>query len=387
MIFVCLIEVCVGIIPVTVLNNVTYKAKISLNRSTLEAEFSSYDDMIKQIQSKWSVLKLTAFKLVISTTAKSDENNDLFDDDSMSNILNSTLAAGNVKNNIKVVLLSRGFSHYCTHKDDVSELFPGYSLNLRDEDFPPDQTVADSIYATEANSVQSEIARRAIVINDFADTCEYTMREFISPVLIGAVIVALSKLPSLRMVCEKRIVGRFAQGPVDYVLFLDSLFILLGEAKLNDMNGGAKQNYVQQRASQDSQAYKMIHSNELGAKRKADYLQALKVVQTINTAGVVSSGRLYQFSKCHFDDAAGQTDIRHSKVYELTLRTTCEAERIGQLCQIEKILRIIVGIILSQYILSQRNGIMQVQNDIDEQIASESLDRLLAGSHSDDDEL
>ncbi len=55
-------------------------------------------------------------------------------------------------------------------------------------------------------------------------TNEYTMREFIGPVLVGAlrlVQIFLKKtgnIGRLSLICEKIIVGLHAHGPVDYVV-------------------------------------------------------------------------------------------------------------------------------------------------------------------------
>ena len=376
-----------------------YTAKVTFNTLKLEGvQFSTYDELLIHLQTKWKVLQLSAFKLVCVATAGFTAQ-EIFDDDSMRGALESN-TTGTVKN-LKVVVLTHGFSHFCKNKAD--DVLPGHAEKRSDEDFQPDQTVDSAVYDAEAKAVQLEIKRRAIVINNAS---VYSMKEFISPVLIGAVTIAITKLPALRMMCEKRVVGINAQGSVDYILFLGLLFILVGEAKLNDIRGGARQNYVQQRACQDSQANKMIPSRMLGLKRKAAFSDAIKVVQTMDTAGIVSTARLYQFSKCHFNDATNECSIRHSKEYELILSTSNDVERAAQLKQLKTILRIIVDMIFKQNEMINNGADARhdmttaaavdltsdvpdvMQNDRDEMVASQLLDELEAvqGSNSVDED-
>lgn len=120
------------------------------------------------------------------------------------------------------------------------------------------------------------------------------MREFISPVLISAVICAASaKLNNLSMVCEKAVVGKKAHGPVDYVIYAGMMCLLLGEAKLNDMTSGLYQNYMQQLASMESIANSMIATSAAGVKRDRAYGTAIKAARLVGSTGVVSTGRLY----------------------------------------------------------------------------------------------
>lgn len=139
-----------------------------------------------------------------------------------------------------------GFSSYAEpkRKADVLE-----RLNVRMNDVTLEAFIrgmimppkVENAIEDQVNLIQQELLRRSGKISLSSHVTEYTKREFISPVLVGC----LHLLKDVTMVCEKKIIGTFGNGPVDYVLMYKSLHILLTEAKKGDIEGGVMQNLVQ----------------------------------------------------------------------------------------------------------------------------------------------
>jgi hypothetical protein len=114
------------------------------------------------------------------------------------------------------------------------------------------------------------------------------MREFISPVLVGGILLGGG---GLKLVSEKRIQGGWGSGPVDYVAVYKHFDIILTEAKKEDVVGGIRQNIAQQVAGREHFARTTVLSESGGAtdlKRKYDDI--LSDIEDVPSCGIVTTG-------------------------------------------------------------------------------------------------
>jgi hypothetical protein len=88
--------------------------------------------------------------------------------------------------------------------------------------------------------------------------CEYTRREFISPILVLAATKAGVKLS-----CEEVIEGTRAKGPVDWMAHYNDHGICITEGKRDDIAGGMWQNIAQLTALGEKRGTKRTHEVDL----------------------------------------------------------------------------------------------------------------------------
>lgn len=187
----------------------------------------------------------------------------------------------------------------------------------------PEKIISSADVKLETKEVVRDIMRRAETINRRIAS-EYTMREFISPVLIGAIKLMLKYLrdrqlnTTLSLVCEKQLIGRRAHGPVDYVLVYDILDIILTEAKKQDIKQGTIQNLLQQRASLDFLCNTLVDFSLTGRKRKEKFEEMFHDLASVPTCGIVSTGEKWVFTVCE-RLPEGKTQVRQSKEITLNL--------------------------------------------------------------------
>lgn len=187
----------------------------------------------------------------------------------------------------------------------------------------PENIVSSADVKLESKEVARGIMRRAEVINRKIAS-EYSMREFISPVLIGVTKLILKYLKghqmstSLSLQCEKQLIGRLAHGPADFVLTYDFLDIISTEAKEQDMKEGIIQNLLQQRASLEFLSNTILDGALTGRKRKERFDEIFNDVASVPTCGIVSTGEKWLFTVCdRLPD--GKTRVTQSKEISLKL--------------------------------------------------------------------
>ena len=154
------------------------------------------------------------------------------------------------------------------------------------------------------------------------------MREFISPILVGA-IVLLGNL-NVKMTAEKNIIGKLANGPVDYDIMYSSFHICIAEAKKVDIAHGIAQNIAQIVASRD------VFISQESKKRK--YEDDFSDTKEIPSAGIISTGDEWIFSKYAYEN--GQWNLYLSKSYFITLELDIHMKT-----QIKDLLQVLVGIL------------------------------------------
>lgn len=207
---------------------------------------------MKSVENEWSIFKVSEYKLVFEPAKNTKK--------SAQHVAVNNFKIVDSNNKTLVILkLSKGFSMF-TDEDEVLDyincLFHHYSQIsslVDDPDFAniPTNITSNDELAAMAVSVRKELDLRKQVIEIHGAT-EYSMCEFISPLLIGSVNLMVDYLKAqqtsnekLSLSCEKQIVGNVYQGPVDYVVVFDCLDIVLTEAKKDmDLKKGVLQNLL-----------------------------------------------------------------------------------------------------------------------------------------------
>lgn len=323
---------------------------IHLHRFKSAVSFQTYNDLEREIEmnEKWQKsLRYTDFEI------KFMDGNKLkpFPPDLIG------VPMDDVK--IIVVILCSGFSKQAEKSDialnsiGVTQFKSISNIPTRPELFP-ECNVPDEILLSETQKVLTNLQDRSYVINRKLAS-EYTMREFISPVLIGVlkVIIMYDEVRfgdgKLSMVCEKRIIGKRAHGPVDYSFLFDCLDLVLTEAKRENLDFGIVQNLLQQRACQEFLANTLINYDFIQEERKRKFAEAFADVARTNTCGITSTGAKWVFSqtKCMYNEITNTmvTDVFISETIEIDLAAVNE----------EKLKRLISRIV--HLVLSQADGV------------------------------
>jgi hypothetical protein len=200
------------------------------NFNPYKCYFTDFNDLVCILQAKWDDLLIADF--IITTELDKVVLTDIVDF--------NTLQSKQGVIPLTLEKLQKDFSSM-TEKEvliyigsDVSSF--GTLVRQNDTDFDVTSLSAEVREKVEGESVIAarEVLRRVLAL-DLEQSCEYTMREVISPILIAAVHVMQH---SVKLVCEKEIEGTVAKGPVDYVFIYESFDIVLTEAKKFKLDKG-----------------------------------------------------------------------------------------------------------------------------------------------------
>jgi hypothetical protein len=215
---------------------------------------------------------------------------------------------------VKVNNICKGFSEFSENE----ALAYAATLNLQiNENMFRDGTISSD---TTINTIAQELERR-IVAFDLYKAAECTMREFIGPLLVGAVVLNTE----VKMVAENKIIGSLGNGPVDYTLIYKEFNICIVEAKKEAIEQGVAQNIAQLVASREEYCHRF--------KRKAED------ICNVPSSGIVSTGEDWIFMRYMYED--GEWNLYRSNVRKITLE---EGKSIS-LEQIEEVLKKIMGMI------------------------------------------
>jgi len=88
--------------------------------------------------------------------------------------------------------------------------------------------------------------------------CEYTRREFISPILVLA-----ASISGVKLACEEQIEGSVGKGPVDWVAHYQNHRICITEGKKDNITQGLYQNLAQLAAAGEGRGEKRVFSVDL----------------------------------------------------------------------------------------------------------------------------
>jgi hypothetical protein len=260
-----------------------------------------------------------------------------------------------------------GFSEYCDKKKAVEALdklkatfIDSSKISEYDSLFSlqnPEEW--DEKIEKESRAIQADLFRRR-VISLSTGVSGYTKREFISPVLIGS----LQLINGITIMCGKKIVGTFGNGPVDYSLIYKNLNIVLTEVKKEDMEGGLIQNLVQQEASHESLAFAILPIEFKSAPRNTRKRKAQEISNTVArlpSYGIITNGNSWIFSNIVREPACNRCFIYKSSPQTLLLHPK-DTEKQTQLDQIKHIVKRIVAICLKQKEIIDSSEVLSENN-------------------------
>lgn len=96
-----------------------------------------------------------------------------------------------------------------------------------------------------------ELKLKHALYNPLEAGCEYTRREFISPVLVLAATIA-----GVKMACEEQVQGSLGYGPVDWMILYQTHRICITEGKKDSVAQGLHQNLAQLAAAGEGRGKK-----------------------------------------------------------------------------------------------------------------------------------
>jgi hypothetical protein len=120
------------------------------------------------------------------------------------------------------------------------------------------------------------------VYGPIVDCLEASVREYIGVILLACALIS----GDIKMSAEKEICGKKANGPLDYAMMYKEFYILITEAKKDDILGGMTQNLAQVVASREQYLYSSCPTST-----KRSYMDMAGQIAQVPSTGIVSSGK------------------------------------------------------------------------------------------------
>ena len=312
-------------------------------KKSRETTFTNFDDILTFLHEQWEALR-SKHQLVVGCKGYATL---VKDDESLDKLFTGLRGESHVE--LYVDSKSFGFSYYAKHKNLALARINCSELNMHEGVFDMDKTISDDQYVTMTDIVWADLMRRIRVLN-LEQSSEYTMRELISPVLIGALCLVDDNKefpPTVNLICEKLISGSSGHGPVDYVLSFMNVLIVIGEAKHKDLLQGLYQNLVQQTNALESLTDTLIGIESVGCKRNRDFVEMYARLQSLGTCGITSTGKEWMFSRTYKSSDDNVVMIEKSETFPLT--TSSDPAHANMLKrEVDTLLRMIVDMVLKQ---------------------------------------
>eukprot|EP01040_Poterioochromonas_malhamensis_P003476 gene3476-3713_t len=172
-------------------------------------------------------------------------------------------------------------------------------------------TSSASILENEVNYIFHDLTRR---VNAFSNALrsETTMREFISPFLISAVLI----VGNIDFYCERSLRGSRANGAVDYVAIYRAFIICVTEAKKLEIEKGVSQNIAQMKASRES--FQVHEATKRHKKRNfKEVINEAAYLHELPSSGIISTGEQWQFLRYEFIEE--RWNVFSSDILEISL--------------------------------------------------------------------
>ena len=140
------------------------------------------------------------------------------------------------------------------------------------------------------NPLHAEVIQHALVdlvyknelYGPITNCAEASVREYIS-----AVILACAKIAGdVKLSAERKITGKKGYGPLDYAMLYKDFFLLITEAKKDNLNHGVIQNLGQLVASREESLYNLAEPN-----KKRDYMTMAGDIASVPSTGIASTGK------------------------------------------------------------------------------------------------
>ena len=250
-----------------------------------------------------------------------------------------------------ILVAQRGFSNFKEYEAIEMAKLGVLKIGDIDKSKPPafvDFFVSnDTLQAAETLIVCNELQRR-VEYFDLEENSEYTMREFISPILLGALELYGKfnelKKSELKLVCEMKVSGSAGNGPVDYIVTYKKTNIILTEAKKDEIDKGVVQNLCQQVAS----VQEVARSLKLTTSKKRKFEEILADVEMMPTYGIVSTGDKWIFLRYWAGAALGSPRLRISEEIDYSLKNLKKFTVEANLESTCNLIRMIAGIVKEQ---------------------------------------
>lgn len=143
---------------------------------------------------------------------------------------------------------------------------------FQSEDISADRVIlANTTYSQLIDSIVVELSLKMAAMPTVANGLEISQRDFISPILVAAVLVARVLGPEapatardkdLLLQPEYHIIGSEAWGPIDYVIYFCRLVLIVAEAKRHNLDQAWGQLVMEISASRDSLMRRLGHNNK-----------------------------------------------------------------------------------------------------------------------------
>jgi hypothetical protein len=187
--------------------------------------------------------------------------------------------------------------------------------------------ILDPLVAT----VVSDLLLRIKVFDLYAAS-EYTMREFISPILVAGV----SLVDGVKMTAENFISGSLGNGPVDYDMIYKRFHVCVAEAKRENIAKGVVQNLAQIKASREAYFFSVL------GKRQRDEFE----VTDLPSSGIVSTGMGWIFTRYICIEGVWNFYVSNEIVLPLDIRCVSNTSILTCLkTTVMHIIQIIVGVL------------------------------------------
>ncbi len=326
--------------------------KVCFGKVKKHLQFSTYEHLINTVEAEWKSLKQFAYEILLK--GKNTKVLQPFSD------------VRKLKRDSTLVIrkLSKGFSKFHDEEEVLSYIGAMmsssnyFSSHVGDPDFPTicSDVIANENLSSAVETIWNELQLRREVI-ELQHATEYSMREFISPILISCVKLMIDHLKEkqftekLVLSCEKKILGNVYFGPVDYSVVFDCLDIVLTEAKRgsSELKNGILQNILQQRSAKEFLAKVVIDPSLTGSERKRVYEETFLSLVPIPSYGIVSDGSNWIFTKTIYDTTSKKTIIIQSSSYNILPELTKD--------NIKTLISRILGIIHVQLAVIEENAV------------------------------
>ena len=226
---------------------------------------SSFVELSNEILNKWKSLVQVDF--IILADEKPIEN-----DDDIKQFLQDN------KRILKVEVLSVGFS--TIESDEVIKW-------ARISGVEEDNSMFQDAVIDESDTRVKEIIDHTVAQLKYTDAlygpisgcAEASVREYISAILSAAAGIA----QGVKLSAEKKITGRKASGPLDYSMIYKDFFVVVTEAKNDDLEEGVVQNVAQLVASRENYLFDV-------SSKKRGYMEFAEQIAQVSSTGIVSTG-------------------------------------------------------------------------------------------------
>ncbi len=294
---------------------------LKYEKNECEIRIASFGDLMRMIPIQFKKFQNTDFVVQVKKVVVTE---DTF----------STLVVEGAE--VTVVSLSLPFSDY----KEVEQLEEYACIAGLDEDLQLPPSFEIPAQSEIPADVHREIEARLEVF-DLTETTECIMREFIGPILIGAIRL-LGSVCGIKIKSEHKIEGTRGRGPLDYDILFHLFHIVVCEAKNGrDVVDGIPQNGAQLVASRE------VFRNVQSKKRKRMNDQKLQEeLDKLPSYGIVSTGRSWVFL-CYYKNSDGDWKLQRSLETHLPLSARTD-ERVGLKEGITKLLQIVAGIMQVQ---------------------------------------